>query len=437
MKAQQMTDPTLRRITVRLLVLAAAGLQLLAVPSAARGQAQVEATPATVDTTVEAGESGAEVPRRRLVKWNEYDGPITTVRLGYGFLLDLATYSQNEESQQQIAMEPGIGVRDSRLLLNGRFKTKRDITWTLGYMYDGAEDQWLFRKTGLMVDVPELSGRFFIGRDKEGYSMVKVMNGYFPWGMERTPILDVVPILADGVKWLGYFPRQRVHMSLGWYGDALSEAEKFATYDTQVAARVVWTPVLSDAEGKVLHVGVSGRTGEADGDALRIRSRPEINLAPYFIDSGKIPASGASAMGLEAYYRAGPWFYGSEYHWQVVDAASGGNPTFHGGNVVAVWLITGEKRPYSAPGGFFNNISPTKTVFEGGHGALEAVLNFSYANYDAGSIRGGKMWRLTPMVNWHLSDYLRLEGVYGYGVLDRFGLEGATQFFQFRLQTWL
>jgi phosphate-selective porin OprO/OprP len=38
------------------------------------------------------------------------------------------------------------------------------------------------------------------------------------------------------------------------------------------------------------------------------------------------------------------------------------------------------------------------------------------------------------MVNWHLTDYARLELVYGYGLLDRFDLTGATQFFQTRLQ---
>ena len=41
------------------------------------------------------------------------------------------------------------------------------------------------------------------------------------------------------------------------------------------------------------------------------------------------------------------------------------------------------------------------------------------------------------MVNWHLSDNLRLEFGYGYGVLDRFDLKGKTQFFQMRLQTSL
>jgi phosphate-selective porin OprO and OprP len=41
------------------------------------------------------------------------------------------------------------------------------------------------------------------------------------------------------------------------------------------------------------------------------------------------------------------------------------------------------------------------------------------------------------MVNWYLSDNVGLEFVYGYGVLDRFGLTSSTQFFQTRIQLQL
>ena len=104
---------------------------------------------------------------------------------------------------------------------------------------------------------------------------------------------------------------------------------------------------------------------------------------------------------------------------------------------MVAWNITGETRPYNAPGGFFGAVSPHRTVFEGGRGAWEAVLRFTYSDFDASGFQGGKFWRLTPMVNWHLSDNLRLEAAYGYGVLDRFSLQGGTQFFQTRLQTTL
>ena len=41
------------------------------------------------------------------------------------------------------------------------------------------------------------------------------------------------------------------------------------------------------------------------------------------------------------------------------------------------------------------------------------------------------------MINWYLTDNMRLEIGYGYGVLNRFGVIGRTQFFQARLQTEL
>jgi phosphate-selective porin OprO/OprP len=97
-------------------------------------------------------------------------------------------------------------------------------------------------------------------------------------------------------------------------------------------------------------------------------------------------------------------------------------------------VVTGESRAYTTTGGIFRTVSPRKPVFDGGLGAVEAVLRVSHLNLDDGSSPGGRFWRMTPMVNWYLNDNLRLEFVYGYGVLDRFGVEGGTQFFQSRVQ---
>jgi phosphate-selective porin OprO/OprP len=109
------------------------------------------------------------------------------------------------------------------------------------------------------------------------------------------------------------------------------------------------------------------------------------------------------------------------------------DPTFHGGDAVVSWLITGETRKYNTAGGYFLAVSPKRTVVEGGPGAWEAVLRLSYIDLDDKAIHGGRFWRLTPMVNWYLSDNLRLELAYGTQ-LDRHGVVGSTQFFQSRLQ---
>jgi len=60
----------------------------------------------------------------------------------------------------------------------------------------------------------------------------------------------------------------------------------------------------------------ASRDGDPDEGKLQARSRPESNLAPYFIDTGKFHATSANLLGFEAYYRPGPWLFGTEYYWE-------------------------------------------------------------------------------------------------------------------------
>ncbi len=389
----------------------------------------------TVTTDVTAGESDTEEPRRKWVKFNEFDGPYTTLRLGFGFLTDFASYQQDDNSEAHFDMPDDIGIRDFRLLFSGKAKTERPISWSAGLMYDGADKEWRLRQTGVMIGIPEAKSRVFIGRTKEGYSMVKVMTGYHPWAMERPPAEDAfIPILADGVKWMYHNPERKTFFSLGYFMDALSEEEKFSTYDQQVVGRFGIQPLLSDEDKEVLHLAAMFRYGEPDEGFLQTRSRPETNLSPYFLDTGKIEADLATTVGVEGWYRKGSWLFGGEYNWLEVEALTGGSPVFHGGDTVVAWLITGETRPYNASGGYFGPVSPDHSIYEGGLGAFEAVLRFSYSDFDDLTYDGGEFWRVTPMLHWHLSDHIRLEFVYGYGKLDRFDVTGTTQFYQARIQ---
>jgi phosphate-selective porin OprO/OprP len=126
--------------------------------------------------------------------------------------------------------------------------------------------------------------------------------------------------------------------------------------------------------------------------------------------------------------------FGMEYFFNQVQSEEENDPFFHGGEVFVSYLLTGETKPYNLRGAYFERTSPTQTVFEGGPGAWELVLRMSYADLDSQDIHGGRFWRITPMVNWHLSDNIRLEFVTGYGVLDRFNRTGSTAFFQSRIQ---
>src|SRR6478609_660714 len=102
---------------------------------------------------------------KRTKRWRLFNGRVTTLKLGGGFLYEFAGYSQNQAGKQQMdslgtVLEPAFAVRDFRVVASGQFKTKRTLTWKAGFMYDGQSEKWLVRETGVMIGVPELWGSF-------------------------------------------------------------------------------------------------------------------------------------------------------------------------------------------------------------------------------------------------------------------------------------
>jgi phosphate-selective porin OprO/OprP len=320
--------------------------------------------------------------------------------------------------------------------MGGSFPSlSRKVTYNVGIMYDGPSHAWLMRQTGVMIAVPELWGNIFIGRSKEGFSLNKVLVGYDGWTMERSTMSDAtIPILADGFKWLGYTPKHGFLWNFGYFNDWLSHVQNFSTYHNQTVLRVAWLPIRSDVNREVLHLGVNLRNGSPEQGQIQFRSRPEAFPAPYFVDTGKFAATNTKMAGYEAYFRKGPLLLGSEYWWVGTTSPSTHSPTIHGGDFVVTWCVTGEARVYNTVQGTFREVIPKRPLFSGGYGAVELVARFSDIDLDSELVHGGKFKRFTPMVNWYLTDYLRLEAAYGVGRLARFDLKGTTQFFQTRLQ---
>ena len=390
----------------------------------------------TLEDTITASEDD-EPLSRKLIRWNEYQGPYFTLQFGAGVLFDYGAFSQDQDSKRQIAMYPGHKVRDFRLLFRGKLfpRIKRSITWSAGVMYDAPNSTWRIRQTGIMIATPELWGSFFVGRTKEGFSLNKIMVGYDGLTMERSTMNDAtIPILADGIKWLGYVPKRKILWNLGYYNDVLSKSQSFSTYSSQVSGRFVVLPVLSEKENKVLHLGVMLRVGKPLDNKIRFRSRPESNPAPYFIDTGSFESDSTRMAGFETYYRGKRWFFGNEYWWVFVSSKTKSNPSFHGGEVIMSYLFNEATRPYNTAGGYFRALDPKRSVFEGGPGAWELVLRYTRSDFNDKTVQGGTFGRITSQVNWYLSQNVRLELNYGYGRLNRFDLKGNTQFLQSRFQ---
>jgi len=370
---------------------------------------------------------------------NEFEGTYSTMRVGFGYIGDAATYVQDATFKQQmdsanLNVTSKMQTRDFRLMASGVFKGKRDLAWKGGFMYDGDKKIWLLRETGITLGVPELFGHIFVGRTKEGYSMVKVMNGHSPWTAERQMALDVIPILADGVKYFGHHPKTRIFWNLGYYNDYFSKKQSFSTYEWQTDARVGWLAFYKKEQSKVLHIAGNFRYGKPNEGQISLKSRPESNPVPYLINTGTFAADYSTHLGGEIYYSTGRVLVGSEVMVHQFNSNIAANHQFFGGDVVFTYLLTKTKRPYVSTGSIFGFVPVKKSVFKGGIGEWEAVLRFSYLGLDDGVIQGGTIWRITPMVNWYISRAVRMEFIYGYAVLERYDLKGSLQIFQARLQ---
>jgi phosphate-selective porin OprO/OprP len=332
-------------------------------------------------------------------------------------------------------LTPTYKTRDFRILASGRFlKIKRYVAWKFAYMYDGDKNVWMVRESGLTIGVPELKGNIFIGRTKEGFSMIKVMNGHSGLTNERQMALDPVPILADGIKYFGYFPKSKLFLNLAAYSDLTSKGQSFSTFEWQFVGRGGWVPIDDNKTGTLLHIAVEARYGKPLNGQFTIKSRPESNPTPQLINTGQFPADGSSTLGAEAYYRNNRFTIGSEVMEHNFYSKTSDDHHFFGGDVIVSYFLTNTGRPYNTTGNVFGFVPVSKSVFKGGFGAIEAILHVSTFNLNNGSIQGGQFTRITPMINWYLSKILRWELIYGYGIMNRFGLTGHVNFFETRIQ---
>lgn len=372
--------------------------------------------------------------------WNEFDLKFSTARAGFAMIHEYAAYKQDDIGKKQmelagVTLENQWKFRDFRFFSSGRLNMKRTVIWRVAAMYDGAVGNWTFRETGFLIAVPKARGHMFIGRSKEGYSMYKVQNGYSTWGNERQMSLDLVPIMTDGIRYYGYSPQTKLFWSIGAFTGAIyGHNNKFALWQWNYAGRFGWRPVFENNGEKTVHVGFSYRYARPDLDKIQVRSRPESNPAPYFLDTGKFSADRGSAIGWEAYYQNGPLLLGTEANTHSFRSVEAGDPRYFGQDYVAAYTLTGEHKPYLSDPSVFHFVKPTNSVFRGGLGGWELQLRYSSYNLNKGLLPGGSFWKITPMVNWYISPMFRMEVVYGYGVLDRFNLKGATHFFQTRFQ---
>lgn len=188
---------------------------------------------------------------------------------------------------------------------------------------------------------------------------------------------------------------------------------------------------LGRYDGFSIHLGASGsyavvpphRSAEApEGFPFQLKDTPEVSVDnTALIDTGVIPASHASVLGLEFAAQRQQFLVQAEAFRFGVDrkAGLGSDPVFYGYYVQGSWILTGERRRFDPSRAAFWFPKPNRPLGQGGWGAWELAVRFSRMdlNFDAGDaglppppggVRGGDQRILSAALEWYPRPRVRL-----------------------------
>ncbi|WP_295519163.1 OprO/OprP family phosphate-selective porin [uncultured Stenotrophomonas sp.] len=175
-------------------------------------------------------------------------------------------------------------------------------------------------------------------------------------------------------------------------------------------ARGTFAPI--NEKGQVLHFGLSYVDYDTDADTLRVRARPNADLATArLVDSGNmVDTDRVSTLGAEAMYFQGPFKAQAEYYSSKAKRYAHDNYKSDGYYVSGVWNVTGETWSYKGgtPGtGLPNNPAGGQWQLGVRYDHMDLNDGNLAANPVAGrppivdGVLGGKMDIWTVGANWY------------------------------------
>ena len=375
--------------------------------------------------------------------WNELDTSWISVRLGAAIMEDGAFYSQNAANKEQVGQLTPEGLfRVDELSLSGQIKFPHPWRYQVAGNYRGLDPtsaaSWTLTYANLSIPLGAF-GTVTVGKQKEGAGMELLENGRDIAFMERSTMSTAFAFINShivGIRFAGEAAAGRMTWSAGWFNNWLDDGLSFDQSGNVFTGRVTGLAVETDEGRRLLHLGVSAGYREAPNGSFQMKSVPEVYEAPDFVDTGSFPAKSGTSVSGELAAVDGPVTVSGEYAFTSVNSGPAPDLRFSGYYGMVSWALTGETRPYDHAQGIFGMITPAApfSFKHGGLGAWEVAARYSSVDLTDGAVQGGKFDRLSGALSWYPTSQVRFEFNYGYGRLNRDGIQGRSNFYQLRLQ---
>lgn len=368
---------------------------------------------------------------------------LPSVTMSGAFQVDGVMFNQDDASREAYGrIESGADFRRARLGAKGAVSDRMDYFFQMDFGFFGRPtftDVWADFK-----DVGRL-GTVRVGQWKQPFSLEAVSSYRFTTMMERAGVFQAfVPFRHIGI---GFYEHSE-DLQWTWAASYLRTGQdQFAgslstDQGNGLAARATHLPWYENGGADYLHLGLGYFLNAPPNGRVRVRSIPEIFVGefsvlpgdsqgssgipvttvvqgtPFFVDTGLLrEVSLIQTYGTESLWVRGPLSWQSEAMFQHIDTASVDNALLWGGYTTIGYFLTGEHRPYDRKAGAIDRVIPKHSVSkQGGLGAWEVAVRWSYLDLTDRRVRGGDMENITFGLNWYVNPYCKC--VFNYIHID-------------------
>ncbi len=340
-------------------------------------------------------------------------------KLGGRLFFDGTVWDASQEIETVIGddLRNGTRFRAARLYFAGEiykhvvFKAEYDFANDVGTdfkdVYIGVQDVGIDGSTVL------------VGNNKVPFSLEELTSSRFITFMERGLPNMFAPSREAGLHVAAPFLEGRLVSAFSVTQTPDDDQFTHSGNEVNVTARLAGVP-YTGGEDRLVHLGASYSYAMLEDNEARYRQRPEVSQSERFVDTGLFSADHSNTVGVETAAVLGSFSIQGEYMRNFLDSEATNDPSLWGYYIFTSFFLTGEHRAYKVGEGRFDRVKVKRNFLasDGGAGAWELALRYSYLNLNDELADGGILSDVTAGVNWYLNPNTRVMFNYVYADLD-------------------
>jgi phosphate-selective porin OprO and OprP len=338
-------------------------------------------------------------------------------RLGFRFQGDSTLVAPSDDLERALGDMPDeVNFRRFRLFAEGilrkmYFRVEFDFAADAGF-----KTFYLEGREGGLAIWGHLLGKFRYGQFQEPFSLEQNMSTFDTSFVEVSmPISAIAPGSNIGTMVYDASKNRKFTWAAGAFSWGRETSDNASTSVLSLTGRFGFQPVARHDGGTIFHAGISFSSRTPTGDEVRYEARPEARFVRPFADTGNVPSSHNTLVGLEAAWKNGSMWAQAEWIRANVDSSEGGSPHFDGIAIQTGYFLTGLSRPWDNLLGVWGRVRPEQSYHWGNPfkkssgGVWEVAARYSTVDLTDGHVQGGVVRDITVGVNWYPSTTIKLQ----------------------------